>query len=372
MNSEEELIQTLVPIIRTILKKGLSQNFLKSCVRIGEVNPINGGLKSNFVGHIRIDVNTVVKTHSEELKLHKILMEKVNDNKNSVKVFPEIVQLIELNKDLYIMLMEELLKFETFLELIYSKNLKYNELEKLIFKTMERISIIHRTKIEENINFPVNTNPYNKRIKEKINQILKLDKDLDKTKNLNGIINNKDVLPISELLTKLQSWLKTDLVNLDPRLVHGDYHLGNILFRPRGRGFSCLTIDPNPLIGISDPIYDFGKLLHWIDIVGWAKYKPEYCKSDWSSTKNKWELNYRLNNEPRSVKHRRETTDKILKKHLEHYSVKFCGDWEKRLNISLASAHLGLAVIFDKPENADVRRFIFARAIELLNDVITN
>lgn len=368
MKSDEELIKMFVPLIRNLVSKGLSENFIKSCVRIGDMDRFTGGLKSDYVGHVRIDVNTVIKTHSSELELHKALMEEVNKNE---KVFPEVLQLTKLDDGLYIMLMEELVKYDTFLKFIYDKNLSDKELEKLTTKALEKLSIIHNTETKNLNNLSVNSNPYYERIKGKINDVFKSDKELKQLKILKCKINNKEVLSVSEILKQLKNWLKKDLINNNLQLAHGDYHLANILFRPRGKGYSCLTIDPNPLIGVSDPIYDFGKLLHWIDIVGWAKHKPENCKSEYKLTKGNIEINYWLENEPKSVKHRRDAVYKLVINHLNKNSSALCGDWEKRLKISLASSHLGLAAIFNKPENTEVRRFIFARSIELLHEGIS-
>lgn len=370
LTDDKELILFLVPIVREILQKGLTENFLKSCVRIGEVLPKTAGLKSNFVGHIRIDVNTIVKIHTEELNLHKSLMEKVNSQIPNKKIFPNILQVTKINDSKYIMLMEELLKHESFLTYIYVKATKQTELEILTKKVLENLSIIHETPILVSDNFKSNRNPYYKRIKEKIYEILSNDKELSIMDKHNGRINNNYIISIESMLSNLNSWLKDNIQDIKLSLNHGDYHLENILFRPRGRGYSCLTIDPNPLVGESDPLYDFGKLLHWIDIVGWAKYKPVNCKAIFNISESSWEIEYYLEKEPKSVKKRRHIVWDIVLSHLKMNSNKFSNKWDRLLNVSLASSHLGFASILKGEENKEVRRFVFSRAIELINEAI--
>ncbi|MCK7516725.1 MAG: aminoglycoside phosphotransferase family protein [Ignavibacteriales bacterium] len=306
------------------------------------IEPLTGGLKSQMVSRVQMTLDSVVKIDTKELKSHKSLMEMVN--KKYEKTFPEILQLKKIDNKKFILIMEQMRKFEPFLNYIYQSNTNNNQLKILTQKAFDYIRNVHRTPIKSNNRLQTTRNPYSTRIKSKIDQVVKTDPPLAKMLTKNGVINGVKIRSInSTLFKKVNKWLINDLKNVELTLTHGDSHLGNILFRGRGFGYSCRLIDPNPLIGISDPIYDFGKLLHWVEEVGWAKFQPKKCSSVWKTSKNSWTLDYSVIREPLTVKRRRkivmDNTMEFLNK------TKFLGDWQKRLKISLASSHLGLAAI---------------------------
>ena len=67
-----------MPAVRALLRRGLSEQFLRSCVRIGGYEPFGGGFKSRLVGGLRIDVNAVLKLGDRELVAMAALVDRVD------------------------------------------------------------------------------------------------------------------------------------------------------------------------------------------------------------------------------------------------------------------------------------------------------
>ena len=65
-----ELTDQLVPVVRQILQRGLPEDFLRSCVRIGGFKAFGGGLKADMVGGLRVDIHAVLEFSASNENKH--------------------------------------------------------------------------------------------------------------------------------------------------------------------------------------------------------------------------------------------------------------------------------------------------------------
>src|SRR5687768_16768305 len=91
-----DLRAELVPAVRALLRRGLDDDFMASCVRIGAFEAFGGGLKARLVGGLRVDVDAAVKLGDDELELHRRVMEHVNRERPAT--FPAVLDLVRLDR----------------------------------------------------------------------------------------------------------------------------------------------------------------------------------------------------------------------------------------------------------------------------------
>jgi hypothetical protein len=182
-----------------------------------------------------------------------------------------------------------------------------------------------------------------------------------------GTIDGVPCPPLDELLPALSRWLRTSLVNVRPRLTHGDLHLGNIMVRRRGTGLSVRLIDPNPMIGYADPLYDAGKLLHWAEPVGWARIIPVACRVRGSlPRRGPWRLTTSVDGIPRAAEERRAHLEREVRARIASGARTSDPTRAARLEVSVAAAHIGLASLLARREDAELRRFVLAHSLSAL------
>ena len=99
LNLEAEL----VPAVRTLLARGLSDSFMRACVRIGEFETYSGGLKADLVGGLTLHVNAALKLGGGELEGHAALMNAVNDLRPGT--FAEVLETVPLDGGRWLLLM---------------------------------------------------------------------------------------------------------------------------------------------------------------------------------------------------------------------------------------------------------------------------
>jgi hypothetical protein len=127
-------------------------------------------------------------------------------------------------------------------------------------------------------------------------------------------------------------------------------------------------IDPNPEIGFSQPLYDIGKLLHWVEPVGWAQVTPQACEAEWHARvgRGRWSLNAWVEGVSRAAEQRRkyieERVNELANAYRGGYGVRFT----PMLALARASAHVGLAALLTGRSNLSVRRFVLAHALRAL------
>lgn len=170
--------------------------------------------------------------------------------------------------------------------------------------------------------------------------------------------------PLEETLQACEKWVADQLPKIEPALLHGDPHLGNVFLSSEGR---ARFIDPNPEACIGDPMYDYGKLLHWIEPVGWAAVDPRVCMSrliGGGSGRNPVpQLTAWLSNRvPTAPERRRRWAE-------EDFRERFSGespDRRARLALATATAHVGLARLLSKRRRQGAALFVLAHALRSL------
>jgi len=172
--------------------------------------------------------------------------------------------------------------------------------------------------------------------------------------------------PLGDLLTRLEAWLVRAMPDVPRLLIHGDPHLRNVMVRHYGKGLSARFIDPNPDYGYTDPAYDFGKLLHFAEPVGWALARPAVCQGSWRSGRDGWTLDATLLAAPQAPERRRDFLEQEIHARIARLVWARDPTWVARLHVARASAHLGLLARFSGTDTGDARRFVLAHAVAAL------
>lgn len=360
-----DLKSELVPAIRNLLANGLSESFMRACVRIGDFDKFSGGLKADLVGGLTLNVNAVMKLGGVELDMHEILMNEVNKARSNT--FAEVLETISLDGDRRLLLMAQLRKYETLFNLVFGQKTTANSVFlKILDKAFDGLSAVHTSNLQ-NLGFKTTQNPYFKRIHDKLTSAITADPALTLMLDKSGIILGKYCPPLNNLLDSLNVWLEEVMPAVPKVLIHGDPHLRNIMARGYGKGFAVRFIDPNPDFGFTDRAYDFGKLLHFAEPVGWALAQPSVCHSEWYSVDSKWSLEAESAS-TKQAEQRRAYLEKEILARITSLNWKDDSTWTARLHISRSSAHFGLLALFSGDDNIEARRFVLAHAVAALAD----
>lgn len=364
-----DLRSELIPAIRDLLERGLSRPFMKSCVRIGGYEDFTGGLKATLVGGLTVHVNAALKLGGPELRLHAALMRAVNARRPST--FAEVLDAVPLGPEgkRYLLLMGELRKHNTLFDLVYTRGTALALIGQVLKKTLDGLAALHTVRAGDILDLaglPICPDPFTPRIRPKLLAAISADQDLSPLLHHPGLTQGIACPPVYELLERLEEWLREVLPTTPRVLVHGDPHLRNVLVRSYGKGVVARFIDPNPDYGYTDPAYDFGKMLHFAEPVGWALARPEICRADWTVEKSGWSLDANTCLAAQAPERRRDFLEREIHKHIACTAWHNEPTWEARLHVARASAHLGLLALFNTPDGVAAKRFILAHALAAL------
>lgn len=360
-----DLRTELVPAVRALLGRGLTDDVVRACVRVGAFTAFGGGLKSDLVGGLRIDVNAALKLGDDELELHRALMEAVN--RRRPRTFPEVLSLVKLGGGRQLLFMEQLLGHDTLLDLTYLRPTTQADLERVLDRTIEGVRAVRTVgRADPRLLRRMTTteDPYGPRLSDRFARILASDTDLAPIRDRPGVAMDVEVPPLDALLRDLRRWTPAILKDAPRVPCHGDLHLGNIMARKRGaRGFSVRLIDPNPRIGVTDPLYDAGKLLHWAEPVGWARVAPERCRTRFRASRTRWKLDAGVEVPSASAERRRAFLERIIHDRLRRLGRSSDDTRPARLHVAVAAAHVGLAALLVRPGDLHARRLAVAHAL---------
>jgi hypothetical protein len=362
-----DLAADVVPAVRALLRRGLPEEFIRSCVRIGAFEAFGGGMKSALVGGLRIDVNAALKLGDAELDLHQLLMERVN--KTRARTFPTVESVVKLEDGRRLMFMEQLLGHETLLDLVYRRTTAQADFERILDKVFDGVRAVRRAHREQKGAFrrlPTTADPYGPRLRDRIGRVLAMDRALAASWKKPGEVLGRPIPPLASLLDALDVWLVRALGSAPRSLCHGDLHLANVMARKRGRGFSVRFLDPNPTVGITDPLYDAGKLLHWAEPVGWLVVAPEKCHAKLVEAGRAYRLDASARDVAVGTERRRAFVEASLRRRIASAGRASDVTRPARLHVAIAAAHVGMAALFTDPKDADARRFAFAHALRAL------
>lgn len=364
-----DLRSELVPAVRGLLGAGLSPGFMASCLRIEGFQPFGGGLKADLVGGLTLSLQTVLKLGTAELDQHRQLMEAVN--RLSPRTFPEVLDIVRLGPDRRLMLMEQLRGYETLLQWVYHRPTSRRDLERIVAKTVRSLSNWYRMLPGDHRALPGivrQQDPYGQRLGDKLKSCIEQDPELAEIYRYPGEVMGREIPPLGELLPCLEEWLGRIMPEISPILVHGDIHLGNIMIRRFGKGLGIRFIDPNPLVGYSDALYDYGKLLHFAEPVGWAHVAPERCRATWEPAvcRGSWKLDAELNGVPEAAERRRHFLARIIRMQIDATEWMRTLEADSRLELARASAHVGMAGILFARGKQPQGRYVLAYVLSAL------
>lgn len=365
-----DLRRELVPAIREFLARGLSDSFQRACVRIGSFDAYSGGLKASLVGGLRIDVHAVLKLGSTELLQHVQMMNYVNGLR--ARTFPAVLHQQCLSDGRVFIITEQCRKHVTLLDKVYGESTTKAEFRNILDKVFDSLREMHRVtrgSAPSLAGLPTNPDPFSKRIRSKLSAILEADSELKVMMDRPGIVLGAHCPPLAELLARTDTLCRWAARAIQPRLVHGDPHLGNIMARRNGpAGYRVRLIDPNPEIGFSQPLYDVGKLFHWAEPVGWAKTCPRLCRAGWSVNRGtrQWSLSACLSGASAASERRRQWVESAVGEFSRALSAGYGSEFPRMVGVAVASAHLGLAALLADRKQKQARRFVLAHALKHL------
>lgn len=362
-----DLKTELVPAVRGLLARGLSDSFMRACVRIGEFESYSGGLKADLVGGLTLHINAALKLGGAELEAHAALMNVVNKRRHGS--FAEVLETVPLDGGRWLLLMAQLRKHETLFDLVFERETTPATLRQAIEKTFSGLAVVHAVlpgTFPELGAFVETQNPYALRVRAKLTAAMEGEPALAPMVDAPGHVLGLACPPLGHLLTRLEAWLACVMPGVPRLLIHGDPHLRNVMVRHYGKGLAARFIDPNPDYGYTDPAYDFGKLLHFAEPVGWALARPEVCRGSWCHGSGDWTLDASLLAAPQAPERRRAFLEQEI--HARIARLRWAQDptWAARLHVSRASAHLGLLARFSGQGTDDARRFVLAHAVAAL------
>ena len=362
-----DLTTELVPAVRGLLARGLSDSFLRACVRIGEFETYSGGLKADLVGGLTLHVNAAIKLGGAELVIHASLMNAVNARRPGT--FAEVLETVPLNGSRWLLLMAQLRKYETLFDLVFDRETTLAALKQALDKTFAGLASVHAIvsgTIPELGAFVETQDPYTSRVRSKLTATLKGDPALAPMLDTPGQVMGRACPPLGDLLARLEAWLARAMPDVPRVLIHGDPHLRNVMVRHYGKGVAARFIDPNPDYGYTDPAYDFGKLLHFAEPVGWAVARPAVCRGSWCQGSGDWTLDAKLLAAPQAPERRRAFLEQEIHARIARLRWARDATWAARLHVARASAHLGLLARFSGQGTGDARRFVLAHAVAAL------
>jgi hypothetical protein len=363
----------LVPAVRQMLAAGLSEQFQRACVRLGTFDTFSGGMKAGLVGGLRIDVHAVLKLDTAELRKHALLMAAVNQRQPGI--FPSVLHEQTLSDGRVLLITEECRKHSTLLQIVFEEKRSQAALAAIVGKTLAALDVIHsiaQPTDSSSLDLPLTPDPFSSRLFTKIPAVLDLEPSWEIIQRQPGEIDGTPCPPLNDLLSLAQKLCQQWGGQTEARLVHGDAHLGNVLSRRYGsQGHRVRLIDPNPTIGFSQPIYDYGKLLHWAELVGWAKLQPALCHAQFSASASSWSILTTENMPSLAADQRKFVESLINDAAATRMQAAYGSDFHAMLAIATASAHLGMAALLTGEADCHVRRYVFAHALKRLSRIAT-
>jgi hypothetical protein len=350
---------------RTEVVKKLMEDQCARNIAVGASAALKGGLQSDAVLRLRIDVHLVAKVAGGELQTHAKYLSFVNSM--VPRMFPEVLGIVALDNGRYALLMEDIVNRESGLDLVFRRPTKTKDLVKLTesaFVELEKLHGIPCEKISPELKSITLRDLYAPRLYKKFKEITELDSRLDYLWDLPCEVFGYECPPLKETLGRIESWVDSQLIDVDPTLLHGDPHLGNIFYQAGSSG-RVRFIDPNPDAAYGDPIYDFGKLLHWIEPVGWAAYNVGLCRSriKVDRHRNKVKLSAWLSPEISQAAERRRSQIEKSFYESERFVDKRA---QARLALSVAIAHSGLGRLLAQKKQFTACRYVITYLLRAL------
>lgn len=356
----------ITKVARDVVVQRLMRDKCGQNVKVGPSSHIGGGLQSDAVLQLRVDVHLVAKIAGPELNDHKRYLDAIN--RLLPRLFPEVLAIVHIDGTGYVLLMEELLEKRSALSLVFGSRIKIADALQLIRHTIRVLNNLHAiapSKIPKELRSREIADPYTSRLRTKLGDITRLDPALEQIWKVPCIVFGQECPPLESVLHNIETWLASERLKVKPTLLHGDPHLGNIFCAVASKPI-VRFIDPNPDACFGDPIYDFGKLLHWIEPVGWAAYNPAVCLSRWEPSRRhgKARLNCYLSSKASPITERRRARIEEFFRQTFHAEYKGHG---ARLAVAVATAHVGLARLLAQQRNLRAARFVLAYVLQALH-----
>lgn len=347
-----------------ILSNGLDRKTIAGCVRIRSFERYGGGLKSPLVGGMTINLGLSLKVGGEELDHCWRMFPAANaaaEERLGQHVFPTLHVLLEVEHDSYnrLLVMDHLRRYESLFDVVFKREANLDALERAVGRGLALLDIVHGLPEEATNDAASHTSDlYFRRIRD---SLVKLSGMLPwvQTARKKGLVvldektgERSDIPPLDELVEALEAKLPEPPVASDV-VLHGDPHLGNLMLKRSGKGYSVRLIDPNPSWGTGDYLYDVGKLYHFACDVGLVRHDEKYANVVVETTSDIPQVVLRggIGDAPAAVQERMGVVAKALDKWLDQ-KAPLIGDEPKgpRFHIAVATSTIVTAPLLNSPE----------------------
>ncbi len=281
---------------KDLIKKTLEETFQKGTLAnlhpdITVFEKFSEAIGSEYVGKANFKGYLVVKAGKNVAGIRK----QANYVKELLKpelreLFPRIINVSDKN-GIGICLMEFLETYNSLHDMIFVKRYNDWQIMNSIDKVLELVGKIYLNETDRK-NIPQASELYQHlRIEESISKGIERYKkgkikiqDTWKSFFPNGIesLLNSEIIIDGQLFQPVTRYINTISEKIDkfnPNFVtwiHGDLHPANIMVNLNAPGCEIKLIDPNPDFEKgSDYLYDMGKLLHWLDMMGLVAFERE-------------------------------------------------------------------------------------------------
>ncbi len=365
---DDELLRDVVQAVRCLLETGLNADLQRGSVRVGAFQKFGGGLKAELVGGLRIDVNAVLKVGDGSLLRDVDLIGAVNALES---VFPQPLRVVELPRARHMMLMEQLTGYETLLSLTYQSGSPISLLQRVVEKAIRQVRLVHRVEWDA----AAGPGLFRQRLRARLVEPVAKHDQLHAMATTPGRLRvranetwvTRECPPLNKLVDVAVKRASARLRRCSS-LQHGDPHLANILWRPYGKGVRVRLIDPNGSVGKTSPFYDYGKLVHFADPMGWVRVAPEACSCRFDVRKSgAWVLSSEYQPSSARAESRRQTVRAQIDQLFG--DLIGCNGGLPAAAVGIAAAHSGLVPLIEQEEPAKFG-FAVAQTVGSLLDAV--
>lgn len=378
-NISREAIEKWQEMMVDVLKEGLKGEIINN-LSITTYDPFKDGIASEIVGRAKFEVSCVLKAGGEDIKQQIDFIKAFP----AADIFPKILQEGHHNGK-WICLMENLAGYKSFHEYVFrTATSSLHEIEAFLdyyYKWLKEILISFMKVNRPNLN-DIYINPrLIKRVEEaraklQSKSILVLSHNIEDLLSKRILFDGEEIPSFNELMQQIaiKDGQIQDLAPEFSTFLHGDAHPANIMLMRNPPHYSIKLIDPNPSLGgLGDYMYDQGKMLHWLDMMGYIVLErtsgerivtPEKeTETDTLKVHYKW-----LDPDKINLKGVRSLQTNAFHHAIENLKSlsNDMGDsnWDKRLDLSMAAAYIGCLSRLEDPNHLAI---VFIEGLKYLN-----
>jgi aminoglycoside phosphotransferase (APT) family kinase protein len=325
-------------------------------VALSKLTPLAAGWQSEAPSRATVCLDLVVKAGTAQLLDDASLMRVVNEG--CPGVFPAVVDCRKVGDGDVLLVMEFIAEPTSFHKHLFVAGSLDNRSSEAfaaeltaIIQSVHAVPLWREARVED---------PYTPRLREKIAQVVTADRELSGIWDREIQILDRKIDGLNGLLGRIETRVNAAMASWRTVTLHGDPHIGNILYGGRGQ-YRVRMIDPNSPVSPGDPVYDFGKLLHWVTPPGWAAADVTAVSAGLEHRADRLSFSPTVNERATlSFERTRVALEEAVRERLR---VALTETEALRLPLATATAHVGLARLLARDGELEAARFSLAYAL---------